>query len=215
MLKKSLITTISISNDTENDLNKLQTRLHKNRSQLIRDLVEFYLSSSKKSVNKSDTNYQSNNYSDPNIILRRYYELISYQRSKKPLIVIGIGIINKKKLVLIGQRKFKDSLVPNLTWTFPSGKFFSLNFESEVIKTIQAETGYLTRLVSVIHARLIPDTFDRRVRIIAIYHHCKVISGRPKAGGDFKEVKWIPATDVTKYFTTSVCDEIMNFLGRL
>jgi ADP-ribose pyrophosphatase YjhB (NUDIX family) len=143
-----------------------------------------------------------------------YYNLLSQTRPK-PTIVVGIAIINKKSKVLIGFRKSSDQHVKDLHWTFPSGKFNTLNFESEILKTVLRETGLNVRVVSLIHARLIPDTPDKKIRIIGLYYHCRIISGKVVAGGDFKEIKWVQANEVNRFFTTSVADEIMQFLGHL
>jgi hypothetical protein len=90
-----------------------------------------------------------------------------------------------------------------------------LDFAKEVVKTVKQETGLTSKVQRLIHARLIPDSPAKKIRIVALYYHCRILSGQPKAGGDFKSLKWVPATDVTKYFTTSTADEIMNFLGTL
>jgi hypothetical protein len=157
---------------------------------------------------------RSLNNDDVNQILKYYYSLISNQKIK-PTLVIGITLISRSGKVLIGLRKTTDRYVKNLTWTFPTGKFYTLDFESELKKTIKIEVGLTAKAFRLIHARLIPDSPGKKVRIVALYYHCKTIPAKPKPGGDFKQLKWIPATDVNRYFTTSVADEIMNFLGTL
>jgi ADP-ribose pyrophosphatase YjhB (NUDIX family) len=212
--KKTLITAISISTETDRLLNSLQKKYQKNRSQLLRELIFRAGKDVKKSFTDETISETTADLTNPNTVLRKYYEMISAQ-SHKPTLVIGIAVINKQKKVLIGLRKTRDQYVRNLSWTFPSGKFTSLNFESEVEKTLLKETGLKSRVVRLIHARLIPDSPEKSVRIVALYYHCKAVSGKLIPGGSFKELKWIPAADVTKFFTTSTCDEIMNFLGTL
>jgi hypothetical protein len=213
--KKSHITAISLSKETELQLLKLQQKSGKNRSQLIREMIN---SSSKRDVfprkETSTANISAFDPSDTNVILRHYYDLIS-QVSKKTTLVLGIGIINKKNKVLIGLRKNPDPNIKNLTWTFPSGRFNTLNFESELVRNIVHETGLQTAMLQMVHARVIPDSPKKSLRIIGLYYHCKIISGKLNPGGDFKELKWIDASDASKYFTTSISDAITNFLGRL
>jgi ADP-ribose pyrophosphatase YjhB (NUDIX family) len=215
MNKKTHITAVSLSKETEDQLSKLQQKLGRNRSQLIRDLIN---SSSKRDVGVKkevpSSGFIQTDFSDPNLILRRYYELIS-QVSKKTSLVLGIGIINKKNKVLIGLRKNADPHVKNLSWTFPSGRFNSLNFESELVRNIARETGLQTQVLQMVHARIIPDSPKKPLRIIGLYYHCKIISGKLKPGGDFKELKWIDGTDASRHFTTSISDDITNFLGHL
>jgi ADP-ribose pyrophosphatase YjhB (NUDIX family) len=213
--KKTGITAFSLLPETEKVLNRLQNKLHKNRSELIREMINYYAKSAKKTPDKSmgvtDTRIDG---SDTNKILKYYFQLISRQKYR-PSMVIGIAIINKKNKVLIGSRKSRDVYVKNLTWTFPTGKFSSLDFESEIAKTVKQETGLNVKILQLAHARLIPDSPEKKIRIIALYYHCRIVSGKARAGGDFKEIKWIPASEVTRHFTTSVSDEIMNFLGKL
>lgn len=212
--KKTSITAFSLPVETEKVLEKLQGKFGKSRSELIREMINFYLKSEKRTQNIRETPNLNIDSDDTNKILKYYYQFIS-QNKKQTSMVIGIAIINKKDRVLIGLRKTKDIHVKNLSWTFPTGKFFSLDFESEIAKTVKRETGFDVKVNELVHARLIPDSPQKKIRIIALYYHCKIISGKPKPGGDFKEIKWVLSTDITKHFTTSVADEIMNFLGTL
>lgn len=206
---KALITAFSLSPQTEKVLKTLQKRSGKSRSEIIRNLLT---SRPKNTPSVPTPAFIDQN--DTNRILKYYYQLIASQ-TPKPTIVIGIAIIARSRKVLIGLRKSNDIHVKNLSWTFPSGKFSSLDFEKEVIKTVKNETSISVKIMQLVHARLIPDSPTKKVRIVALYYHCKPLSGTGHSGGDFKTVKWVSATDVTKYFTTSVSDEIMNFLGTL
>ena len=213
MKRKSLITAISLPKETSLVLDRLQNKSHKNRSELLREMINFYVDSFKKrGESKKDQEYIDD--SDVNRVLKLYYKLIS-ETKPKPTIVVGISIINKKNKVIIGLRKTNDPNVKDLHWTFPSGKFDNLNFEKELIVSIKRETGFDAKILHLIHARLIPDSSQKRIRIVALYYHCKILSGKQKPGGDFKELKWVTATEVNRHFTTSVADDVMNFLGTL
>lgn len=176
-------------------------------------MIEFFINSHKPSAKRvGETEIIDD--SDANKILKLYYSLLSQTKSK-PTIVVVIGIVNKKDKVIIGLRKSPDLNVKDLHWTFPSGKTDTLDFEKNLTKTIKDETGLNAKPIRLVHARLIPDSPEKKVRIMALYYHCKLLGGSQKAGRDFKEIKWVPATQVHRHFTTSVADEITTFLGTL
>ena len=213
MKRKSLVTAISFPKETGLLLEKLQNKFHKNRSELLREMINFYVNSSKsRGVAQKDQEHIDD--SNINKVLKLYYKLIS-ETKPKPVIVVGIAIINKKDKVIIGLRKVNDPNVKDLHWTFPSGKFDSLNFQKELLATIKRETGFDAKILQLVHARLFPDSPQKKIRIVALYYHCKIESGKQKPGGDFKELKWVPASQVHRHFTTSVSDEITIFLGTL
>lgn len=176
-------------------------------------MIEFFINSQKPSVKRVGESEIIDD-SDANKILRLYYSLLS-QTKTKPTIVVVIGIINKKGKVIIGLRKSSDLNIQDLHWTFPSGKSETLDFESTLVKTVKEETGLNIKPVRLVHARLIPDSPEKKIRIVALYYHCKLLGGVQKPGRDFKQLKWVPATQVHRHFTTSVADEITTFLGTL
>ncbi|MDO8610285.1 MAG: ribbon-helix-helix protein, CopG family, partial [bacterium] len=200
--KKAKITAFSLPQETLNILNNLQNRLHRSRSEILREMIEYYIQSQKKPV-KDDKDTLQIEDSDANKVLRLYYQLIS-ETKIKPTIVVGAAIISRKNQVIIGLRKGQDKFVKDLHWTFPSGKFQNLDFEDEVVKTCVRETGLKIRVNQLVHARIYPDSPQKSIRIVVLYYHCKILSRSQKAGGDFKELKWVPAIDVNRYFTTSV-----------
>jgi len=210
---KSLITAFSISPENEKTLKQMQIKSGQTRSEIVRNLINSHGQKLKSAAGDLVFTRSLGN-DDTNQILKYYYSLISNQKSK-PTIVIGIALISRSGKVLIGLRKTTDRYVKNLSWTFPTGKFYTLDFESELKKSVKIEVGLTAKVFRLIHARLIPDSPGKKVRIVALYYHCKTIPAKPKPGGDFKQLKWVPAADVTRFFTTSVADEIMNFLGTL
>jgi 8-oxo-dGTP pyrophosphatase MutT (NUDIX family) len=131
------------------------------------------------------------------------------------VILIGLGIIEKKGKVLIEKRKGKDEHVVDLTWVFPGGKIESLDFKSEIKREIKEETNIDVDVKNIIHARLIPDSPDKKTNIVALYFHCKYISGKEKMGKEVSELKWVKPTTVSEYFTTSTCDTVMRFLEEV
>ena len=87
----------------------------------------------------------------------------------------------------------------------------SLYFEKEIKETAKREAGLDIDVKGVIAARRMPES---KTNIVIIYFDC-VGKGDEKAGGDLKELKWVPATSVCNYFTTSVMDEVMTFLKKI
>jgi len=130
-------------------------------------------------------------------------------------ILIGLAIIHKDGKVLIGARKEKDEFVEHLSWVFPGGKIASLDLENEIRKIVKEETGLDVSVNGIASARKIPEA---KIDIVAIYFDCAAQGKEQeeeKAGGDLKELKWVPATSVTEYFTTSVSNEVMGHLKRI
>src|SRR3989339_695381 len=98
MSNKSSIKAFSLSSYTESTLNKLQNKFQKNRSQLIREAIDYFDKSHKISSTANISNNLENNSFSPNQILKNYYELISAQKPK-PTLVIGVAIISRSHKV--------------------------------------------------------------------------------------------------------------------
>lgn len=181
------------------------------RSEMVRELIHFYKKFQKTS--SEELNILKLSDKDLNKVLKMYYELMGYHAKK--VIVIGLGIIEKDGKVLIGKRMRKDRYVKDLRWVFPGGRMESINFQKEIKREIKEETNLSVGVNEIVHARLIPDSPGKKVRIVAIYFHLKPNTQVPKAGGDLIELKWVRSTSVCKYFDTSTADAVINFLGRI
>jgi len=211
MARKTKIMGFSLPPEIYQEIENLLKTSHKTKSEFMRQVIESYLSVAQKTLVQSPKNKLDIDQSDANKILKLYYQLIG--NHQKDTIVVGLGIIIKEGKVLIGQRKEKDPYVKELTWVFPGGKFDSLNFEEELTAKIKEETWLSVYVNQLIHARLIPDSPEKKVKIIAIYYHCTPVSGKENAGGDLKKLSWVEPTKVFHYFTTSTADEVVSFLG--
>ena len=139
MARKTKIMGFSLPPEIYQEIENLLKTSHKTKSEFMRQVIESYLSVAQKTLVQSPKNKLDIDQSDANKILKLYYQLIG--NHQKDTIVVGLGIIIKEGKVLIGQRKEKDPYVKELTWVFPGGKFDSLNFERELIKSIKEETG--------------------------------------------------------------------------
>jgi len=213
MARKTKIMGFSLPPEIYQEIENLLKTSHKTKSEFMRQVIESYLSVAQKTLVQSPKNKLDIDQSDANKILKLYYQLIG--NHQKDTIVVGLGIIIKEGKVLIGQRKEKDPYVKELTWVFPGGKFDSLNFEEELTAKIKEETWLSVYVNQLIHARLIPDSPEKKVKIIAIYYHCTPVSGKENAGGDLKKLSWVEPTKVFHYFTTSTADEVVSFLGTI
>jgi len=210
-MRKTKIINISIPPRIEKMLSDMQKKTDMTRSELIRDMIKFYTQFKKDSKNK----FKVIDLSDRDLdkILKMYYELLGCHVKK--VIVIGLGIIENKGKVLIGQRKIHDKYVQDLSWVFPGGRMETIDFIKEIKREIKEETNLSIKVCEIVHARLIPDSPEKSVRIVALYFHLKPKSYLLKPGGDLKKLKWVRSTSVCRYFTTSTADEVMNFLGKI
>ena len=213
MARKTKIMGFSLPPEIYQKIENLLKTSHKTRSEFMRQIIDSYLVAAQKTIESSHNEELQVSAGDINKILKLYYQLIGSQNQKKKTIVVGLGIIVKEGKVLIGQRREKDPYVKELTWVFPGGKFESLDFERELIKSIKEETGLNVYINQLIHARQVPDSPEKKVKIIAIYYHCTPVSGKENAGGDLKKLSWVEPTKVFHYFTTSTADEVVSFLG--
>jgi len=203
----------SLPPETYQKIEGLLKTSHKTRSEFMRQVIDSYLAVTQKTLQPPLKNDLAVAPEDINKILKFYYQIIG--QNKKEVIVVGLGMIAKEGRVLIGQRKDPDPYVKELTWIFPGGKFKSLDFEKELIKHLKKETGLDVYINQLVHARLIPDSPEKKVKIIALYYHCTPISGKGKAGGSLEKLEWVPVMKVFHYFTTSTADEVVSFLGTL
>ncbi len=213
MARKTKIMGFSLPPETYSEIENLLKTSHKTKSEFMRQVIESYLSVAKNTLKQPPVNKLEIDSNDINKILKLYYQLIG--NNKKETIIIGLGIITKDGKVLIGQRKEKDPFVKELSWVFPGGKFSSLDFEGELIKTVKEEAGLDIYVNQLIHARLIPDSPEKKVKIIALYYHCTPVSGKENAGGDLEKLEWVEPMKIFHYFTTSTADEVVSFLGTL
>jgi len=213
MARKTKVMGFSLPPEIYQKIENLLKTSHKTKSEFMRQVIESYLSVAQKTLVPSPKNKLEIDQNDANKILKLYYQLIGSH--KKDTIVVGLGIIAKQGKVLIGQRKEEDPYVRELTWVFPGGKFESLDFERELVRTIKEETKLDVYVNQLVHARLIPDSPEKKVKIIALYYHCTPVSGTEQAGEDLKRLEWVEPMKIFHFFTTSTADEVVSFLGTI
>lgn len=211
-MRTSKVIGFSVPPLVENQINSHLKATGKTRSEFMREMIGDYFNE-RKNAEHVKPPAQSFSDHDINSILKLYHELIGM--NTKDILVIGLAIIQKEGKILIGCRKEKDLTVKDLSWVFPGGKMKSLDFRTQLRDEVAQETGLHVNVLDIIHARLIPDSPEKKFRIIALYFNCGVTGGKEEPGGDLDKLQWVNPTTVCRYFTTSTADEVMEFLGRI
>lgn len=127
--------------------------------------------------------------------------------------VVGIVYDPKTKKILIGRRE-EDKFLPELIWSFPSGRPTYKHSLSMCLRMeIKKKTNIDVNVLDCIFARTLPE----KLEFLLIYYFCEIVEESPKVKimGKFKEIKWVKPTEVDKYFTTSIDPVVMSFLDAL
>ena len=131
----------------------------------------------------------------------------------KDVIVCGLAIIDRGDgNIVIGLKDKEDPFVKDLTWVFPGGRLKSMDFSNEIKDIVREKVNLEVEIKDIVHTRLIPDVHQDETRVVAMYFYCELKEGEGEARKGYSEIKWIPATDVFKYFTTSTASEIVEIL---
>lgn len=205
-MRKTKVIGFSVPPEIHSQFEAVLKIRHKTKSEFFREILDIYF----QGLHNQKDHLQVGER-DIAHMLRKYWELKS--SSGLNVIIIGLGIVVKDGKVLIGLRKEKDKWVANLSWVFPGGKMDTLKFDDELKKIIKEETGIEVEVKSLVASRIHPDSGFKDVQIIALYFYCQPISKeKEKAGGILERLKWVKPSDVFKFFTTSVADEVTKFL---
>ncbi len=125
--------------------------------------------------------------------------------------ILGIIFDPKSKKILIGRRE-NDPFIPELTWCFPGGRAVVEEDVDKILKdSVKEKTGLIIENLGAIFAKTYPEKRD----LLSVYFLCESFKGKEKAGGSFKEVKWVDPEELEKYFTTSFHKKLKEFLIEL
>ncbi len=129
--------------------------------------------------------------------------------------VIILAVIHRKKdnKILIVRRKPEDPHIKALTWQFPGGALdYNVDIENHLKQEVKKKTGIKIKVKEIIHAR----TYEEKAEFLSIYYSTLAESQEVKLDkATYVDYKWIKPSDITKYFTTSYGDKILNFLKEL
>lgn len=125
--------------------------------------------------------------------------------------VLGVVYDPIAKRIIIGRRE-NDPHIKQLSWTFPGGRpGYQEDIENYLKKEVKVKTGLDIDIKMVLFAK----TYPEKREFLSIYYYCETVGGEVAAGEKFVEVKWVNPTEVTRYFTTSLHPNVLEFLEKL
>lgn len=210
MNRHSKVVNFSLPPELHDEIERLAKSRHRNRSQVLRDMIGSYLQAGELS-----TRPQGANEADLASTLKAYWQL----RSEVTPSVIITGLViptNDAGEVLIASRAKPDNHVPNLSWSFPGSHLKTLDFVSELTQNLLERTGLYINISSLIDTRLIPESGHDGAQVVALYFQGTVI-GRPhlRPKTPYEELKWVQPLEVFRYFTSSTTDTVASYLTTL
>ncbi|HUC38551.1 MAG TPA: NUDIX domain-containing protein [Candidatus Acidoferrum sp.] len=125
--------------------------------------------------------------------------------------LLGIIYNKKTKTVLIGRRK-NDPYIKELTWVFPGGRpDYGEELDSAVKRIIKKKVNLDVKVDKLVFAK----TYPEKREFLSLYYLCEVVGGNAEASDDIIETKWVKPTEVKNYFTTSLHDQLFEYLKTL
>lgn len=210
-MRQSKVVGFSIPPEIHERFERVLKTKHKTRSEFFREILDTYFSR----TSVAATVQAAPTEGDIAHALKVYWQLKSMTPSK--VVIVGSAIVSRNGQVLIGARKEKDAWVDNLSWTFPGGRMETLSFDAEIVRNVKEKTGLDVDVKGLVTARVHPDAGFKDVQIVILYFHCVATHASfanltAKAKNGFSKLKWVKPSDVFKYFTTSVTDDVTRFL---
>ena len=203
-MRKSKIVGFSLPPEVETSLNDYALKSHKTRSELLREMIDYFISSKAQTAAKSPS---------PSTALDTA-GLLNLAASSQ-LEFVGLAIIRhpQRKQILICQRQSPDEYVPGLRWAFPGCRLSDIRMAAQLEKALGQRLGLQPEAIRPISARLIPNSLTP---LAAIYFEVKVASSSLVLDkSKYRSSKWVAPEEVYSYFSTSVSDEITAYLSQL
>ena len=131
-----------------------------------------------------------------------------------PEIVLGIVKNSDSKILIIQRAKVeKGTDEVKLSWAFPGGKIEnSETKEKAVEREILEETGYIVKACKIINEKQHPQ-----FPVYVYYIECFLVNDKSVTTPDPNEIKqvlFVGCNDLSKYFTTSIDDKVIEFLNN-
>ena len=140
--------------------------------------------------------------------------MIDWQQFDKGIFLVNVlGIVydKKSKKILIGKRE-NDPFTKELAWCFPGGRpAYGKSLEEALNDEVRKKASVEIRVKKIVYARPFPE----KKEFLLVYYYCEFKKGTAKAGDKITELKWVRPSEVKKYFTTSIADEVLDFLQKL
>ena len=204
MSRTSRIVGFSLPPEISEKLENHAKTTHKTRSELLREMIEGYFNRQSTESSPLPTNTTSTE-----ALLS-----LSNQTDSDETTFIGLVLLRHpiRRQILICQRTQSDEKVKNLSWSFPGATIESLHVKNTLSNQLIQRIGIKPLQLRAIAARKIPDS--PTVEIVAVYFAAKAeITDIKLDKNKYQNYKWIEPTEIYKYFTTSVSDDITTFLN--
>ena len=139
-----------------------------------------------------------------------YVSLVREEAPVAARLRVAIGIVHHGTDVLMVRRRYKEG---KLSWQFPAGIVKPIQEpEQRIVDETLKETGISIKIAGKVGERISPET-----KVHAIYFSCEYLSGSLSNGepSENAEVAWVPASDVTKYITSSMYQGVIDLLNEI
>jgi len=127
------------------------------------------------------------------------------------VILLAVIFDPNTRKILIGRRE-DDPYMPNLTWGFPEGRLNSKeDMDDILVSRIKQKTGLTVKNLGAVFSKRLPENKN----LVGIYFLCEAVDGKPLAGNDFKELKWVRPAELEKHFKTSFHPHLKEYVMNL
>lgn len=121
-----------------------------------------------------------------------------------------LGIIKYNNKILIVRRE-NDPLVKELEWCLPGGSLEpGINVEECLKMKIKKKVGLDISFTKLLFAR-VPEENNK---FLLMYYYCESEGNKFKLQTEFVDAKWIKPAEYSQYFTTSIDQNLKNFLEK-
>jgi len=119
---------------------------------------------------------------------------------QKPILAVGAVIGNDAGQVLLVRR----GRPPRLNqWSIPGGKVeWGESVQQALVREVGEETGLrieVIGLIDIVDSLIRSDAGELTDHHVLLDYAARVRSGRPQAGDDAREVKWVPLAGLNDY----------------
>ena len=121
------------------------------------------------------------------------------------------GILYRDGRILIAKLRYKNDLITRMQWTFPFKKIDDGESPRTEIKKVFSGLG-LNINAGRFLLKAIPS---ENPKVEEYYYESKYLGGILTNSDKYSEFAWVRPTQVLKFFTTSINNDLMNYLRTL